>query len=103
SSVLHDDIIDASALRRGAPSAATAFGNKLAIFGGDFLLGRTPEVVDLIAVIAGFVEGEIFQMKDIYCTTKPTGGSNVWTIYLKTTSLMAKGCHASVILTQGEA
>ncbi|KAJ7939974.1 isoprenoid synthase domain-containing protein, partial [Mycena leptocephala] len=110
-SLLHDDVINASALRRSAPSAPAAFGNKLAVLGGDFLLGRAstalsrlgdPEVVDLIAVIADLVDGEILQTKDVHRATKPTGGSNVWTIYLKTASPMAKGCRASVILAQGE-
>lgn len=72
-SLLHDDVIDKSDLRRGAPSAPAAFGNKLAILGGDFLLARSSaalsrlgdnEVVELISsVIANLVEGEILQMK----------------------------------------
>lgn len=72
-SLLHDDVIDKSNLRRGAASAPAAFGNKLTVLGGDFLLGRASaalsrlgsnEVVELIAsVIANLVEGEILQMK----------------------------------------
>lgn len=72
-SLLHDDVIDESDLRRGAPSAPAAFGSKLAVLGGDFLLGRASaalsrlgdnEAVELIAtVIANLVEGEILQMK----------------------------------------
>ncbi|WFC94004.1 tRNA dimethylallyltransferase [Malassezia brasiliensis] len=72
-SLLHDDVIDASPLRRGAPSAPNAFGNKLSILGGDFLLGRAsialarlrdPEVVELMStVIANLVEGEVMQMR----------------------------------------
>jgi hexaprenyl-diphosphate synthase len=72
-SLLHDDVLDKSPLRRGAASAPAAFGNKLAVLGGDFLLGRASaalsrlgshEVVELIAsVIANLVEGEILQMK----------------------------------------
>ncbi|KAG6336235.1 hypothetical protein ID866_2854 [Astraeus odoratus] len=72
-SLLHDDVIDKSPLRRGAPSAPSAFGNKFAVLGGDFLLGRASaalsrlgsgEVVELIAtVIANLVEGEILQMR----------------------------------------
>lgn len=72
-SLLHDDVIDKSDLRRGAPSAPAAFGSKLAVLGGDFLLGRASaalsrlgdaEVVELIAsVIANLVEGEILQMR----------------------------------------
>ena len=74
-SLLHDDVIDASTLRRGAPSAPAAFGNKLSILGGNFVLGRASaalarlgdgEVTELIAsVISNLVEGEILQMKEI--------------------------------------
>jgi len=72
-SLLHDDVIDASSLRRGSPSAPAAFGNKLSILGGDFLLGRASvalarlrdnEVVELLAtVIANLVEGEVMQLR----------------------------------------
>lgn len=72
-SLLHDDVIDASPLRRGAPSAPSTFGNKLSILGGDFLLGRASvalarlrdaEVVELLAtVISNLVEGEVMQLK----------------------------------------
>lgn len=72
-SLLHDDVIDASSVRRSAPSAPAAFGNKLSILGGDFLLGRASvalarlrdnEVVELLAtVIANLVEGEVMQLK----------------------------------------
>ncbi|KAF8642458.1 hypothetical protein AX16_009459 [Volvariella volvacea WC 439] len=74
-SLLHDDVIDASPLRRGAPSAPAAFGNKLSVLGGNFVLGRAsaalsrlgdPEVTELIAsVISNLVEGEILQMRDV--------------------------------------
>ena len=72
-SLLHDDVIDSASLRRGAPSAPAAFGNKLAVLAGDFLLGRasaalsrlgSSECTELIAgVIANLVEGEILQMQ----------------------------------------
>lgn len=74
-SLLHDDVIDASPLRRGVASAPAAFGNKLSVLAGDFLLGRasaalsrlgSSEVVELIAsVIANLVEGEILQMQHV--------------------------------------
>ena len=74
-SLLHDDVIDASALRRGAPSAPTAFGNKLSVLGGNFVLGRASaalarlgdgEVTELIAsVISNLVEGEVLQTKEV--------------------------------------
>ncbi|GLB41099.1 putative FPP GGPP synthase family protein [Lyophyllum shimeji] len=78
-SLLHDDVIDESALRRGSPSAPAAFGNKLSILGGNFVLGRAsgalsrlgdPEVTDLIAsVLSNLVEGEILQTKAVETQT----------------------------------
>ena len=75
-SLLHDDVLDDSPLRRGAPSAHVKYGNKLSVLAGDFLLGRASaslsrlgdsEVVELIAsVIANLVEGEILQIKDVH-------------------------------------
>lgn len=118
-SLLHDDVIDKSSLRRGAPSAPAAFGNKLTVLGGDFLLGRTSaalsrlgesEVVELIAsVIANLVEGEILQLKAVNGKDSgaqeqlPAVGKDSWNIYLqktylKTASLMAKGARAAVVL-----
>lgn len=120
-SLLHDDVIDRSPLRRGAPSAPAAFGNKLSVLAGDFLLGRTSaalsrlgenEVVELIAsVIANLVEGEILQLKAMHGEDLGISGSAVrgavgqdnWNIYmqksyLKTASLMAKGARAAVVL-----
>ncbi|KAG1773540.1 terpenoid synthase [Suillus occidentalis] len=116
-SLLHDDVLDKSPLRRGAPSAPAAFGNKLAVLGGDFLLGRASaalsrlgshEVVELIAsVIANLVEGEILQMKGSGTEAAPSPSSSAssaidlkdlhsspspppsdkWSIYLKKTYL----------------
>ncbi|KAI0756522.1 terpenoid synthase [Daedaleopsis nitida] len=118
-SLLHDDVIDKSPLRRGAASAPAAFGNKLSVLAGDFLLGRTSaalsrlgenEVVELIAsVIANLVEGEILQLKSVHADAlgipglSPSVGQDNWNIYLqktylKTASLMAKGARAAVVL-----
>ncbi|KAJ3999955.1 isoprenoid synthase domain-containing protein [Lentinula boryana] len=117
-SLLHDDVIDESPLRRGSLSAPEAFGNKFAVLGGNFILGRAsaalarlgdPEVTQLIAsVIANLVEGEILQMQDV---ESPDGqavpssqvAKNAWTLYLqktymKTASLMAKGARSAVVL-----
>ncbi|WVQ95965.1 hypothetical protein IAU59_003064 [Kwoniella sp. CBS 9459] len=111
-SLLHDDVIDASSLRRGEPSAPSTFGNKLSILSGDFLLGRasvalarlgSQEVVELLAtVIANLVEGEVMQMR---ATSEPETEPTVKGFedymrktYLKTASLMAKSARAAVIL-----
>ncbi|KAK4683617.1 hexaprenyl-diphosphate synthase, partial [Tremellales sp. Uapishka_1] len=111
-SLLHDDVIDSSPLRRGSPSAPSVFGNKLSILSGDFLLGRASvalarlgsrEVVELLAtVIANLVEGEVMQLKatsEPERTPTPKGFEDYMRkTYLKTASLMAKSARASVIL-----
>lgn len=116
-SLLHDDVIDESELRRGAPSAPAAYGNKFAVLGGNFILGRAsaalsrlgdPEVTELIAsVISNLVEGEILQTKDVKLdSTGDIWGQrrqDAWNIYLhktylKTASLMAKGARSAVVL-----
>jgi hexaprenyl-diphosphate synthase len=79
-SLLHDDVIDEALTRRGAPSANSVFGNKVAVLGGDFLLARAsvslarlrhPIVVELIStVIEHLVKGEIMQLKPSWtCAT----------------------------------
>ncbi len=125
-SLLHDDVIDASALRRGAPSAPSLFTDKLSVLGGNFVLGRASaalarlgdqEVTQLIAsVISNLVEGEILQMKDVVdlddvkvqtddgvTNGRSTKHQEAWNIYLqktylKTASLMAKGARSAVVL-----
>ncbi|EIW71390.1 hypothetical protein TREMEDRAFT_15595, partial [Tremella mesenterica DSM 1558] len=111
-SLLHDDVVDTSPLRRGQPSAPSAFGNKLSILAGDFLLGRasvalarlgSSEVVELLStVIANLVEGEVLQMK---ATSSPESIPSkkgfeeyMRKTYLKTASLMAKSARAAVVL-----
>ncbi|KAJ9112733.1 hypothetical protein QFC22_006235 [Naganishia vaughanmartiniae] len=124
-SLLHDDVIDSSPLRRGSPSAPQQFSNKLSILAGDFLLGRASvalarlgsrEVVELLAtVIANLVEGEVMQMRSSPAAAAAAVNNNTNTsteagpsaeafeiymrkTYLKTASLMAKSARASVIL-----
>ncbi|RSH93218.1 coq1 putative hexaprenyl diphosphate synthase [Saitozyma podzolica] len=111
-SLLHDDVIDSSPLRRSQPSAPSAFGNKLSILSGDFLLGRASvalarlgsrEVVELLAtVIANLVEGEVMQLRATSePETEPTRKGfedYMRKTYLKTASLMAKSARAAVIL-----
>jgi hexaprenyl-diphosphate synthase len=116
-SLLHDDVIDRSPLRRGVASAPAAFGNKFSVLAGDFLLGRASaalsrlgemEAVELISsVVANLVEGEILQMGRVGEDTlgvdagtstgvnasaigaTPDGRVNgdVWNVYLKKTYL----------------
>lgn len=44
-SLIHDDIIDDSPLRRGQPTIQSAFGKKSAVFAGDLILGQVLRVL----------------------------------------------------------
>lgn len=118
-SLLHDDVIDASDVRRSSPSAPAAFGNKLSILGGDFLLARASlylsrlgsnEVVELVAsVLANLVEGEVMQIKGNAPDSSPSSSLTtkltpeifqhyMKKTYLKTASLIAKSSRATTVL-----
>jgi len=113
-SLLHDDVIDHSESRRGAPSANLEFGNKMAVLAGDFLLGRASvalarlrhaEVIELLAtVIANLVEGEFMQLKNTERDeANPRWSEDALTYYLqktylKTASLISKSCRAAALL-----
>ncbi|CAP86112.1 coq1 putative hexaprenyl diphosphate synthase [Penicillium rubens] len=113
-SLLHDDVIDNAVTRRANSSANLAFGNKMAVLAGDFMLGRAsvalarlrdPEVTELMAtVIANLVEGEFMQLKNtaqdeskpVY--TDETLSYYLQKTYLKTASLISKSCRSAAVL-----
>ena len=113
-SLLHDDVIDTSISRRGNASANIAFGNKMAVLAGDFLLGRAsvalarlrdPEVTELLAtVIANLVEGEFMQLKNTVLDERyPVWHEDAISYYLqktylKSASLISKSCRAAALL-----
>lgn len=117
-SLLHDDVIDDSLKRRSQPSVNAKYGNKMAILAGDFLLSRASvalarlhnfEVVELIAeVISNLVEGEFMQLRHNLASTNQVSLNERWNTsfdyyldktYMKTASLIAKSCRASVVLS----
>ncbi len=74
-SLVHDDVVDNSAERRGQAAEHTLYGNKIAILVGDYLLSQSlhqasltgdVRVVDIIAQLGGTLsEGEIRQLDNI--------------------------------------
>ncbi|KAF8181389.1 hypothetical protein K438DRAFT_1841006 [Mycena galopus ATCC 62051] len=64
-SLLHDDVINASALSRGVPSAPAAFGNKLA--------QHRPLVPRQHSYHGRHQTSSFLQMKDVHCAVPPTG------------------------------
>ena len=71
--LLHDDVVDGSALRRGRPAANTVWGNKPSVLVGDFLFSRafqlmveagSPQVLAILANAAAVIaEGEVMQLR----------------------------------------
>ncbi|UFN51416.1 polyprenyl synthetase family protein [Roseomonas sp. OT10] len=70
--LLHDDVVDESALRRGQASANALFGNKASVLVGDFLFARAFQIMTgdgslrvmeiLSSASATIAEGEVLQL-----------------------------------------
>ena len=70
--LLHDDVVDESDLRRGRSTARTIWGNQASVLVGDFLLGQafrvmvdagSMEALDVLSHAAAVIaEGEVLQL-----------------------------------------
>ena len=70
--LLHDDVVDDSDMRRGKPTARKVWGNQASVLVGDFLLGqafrmmvsaRSLESLDILSGAAAVIaEGEVMQL-----------------------------------------
>jgi len=71
-SLLHDDVVDSSEVRRGTPSANGVWGNQASVLVGDFLFSRAFEMMvadghmDVLALLSKvsntLAEGEVLQL-----------------------------------------
>ncbi|MBN9335247.1 polyprenyl synthetase family protein [Devosia sp.] len=104
--LLHDDVVDESDMRRGKPAARMVWGNKASILVGDFLLGQAfmmmVETGDigslgvLSAASAVMAEGEVFQLaKTGDLTTTEADYAEV--IRAKTAILFKAACEVGAI------
>ena len=76
--LLHDDVVDISSLRRGKPSANAVWGNRRAVLSGDFYYARASSMivedgnVDILWIFANAIrsmsEGELLQLERSYDT-----------------------------------
>ena len=74
--LIHDDVLDQAAIRRGESTIHTHKGNKIAILSGDYLFAKCFALVDSLNsteylkvfthIITCLVEGEFMQMEDVY-------------------------------------
>ena len=109
--LLHDDVVDSSALRRGRATANDKWGNAPSVLVGDFLYSRAfqlmVELADLkvMAVLANatntIAEGEVMQLANIgNCEMHETNYREV--IRCKTALLFEAAAHTGALLTDGE-
>ncbi|UOF89730.1 polyprenyl synthetase family protein [Fodinisporobacter ferrooxydans] len=74
--LVHDDVIDDADKRRGSPTVKSAWGNRIAMYTGDFILARALQILAdvpdlrshqiLADSIVQMCEGEIEQVRDFY-------------------------------------
>ena len=107
--LLHDDVVDDSGLRRGLASANAVFGNKASVLVGDFLFSRSFELMvedgslDVLRILSHassvIAEGEVLQL----ITSNDTETSE--TAYLdviraKTAQLFAAACRIGAVVAE---
>ncbi|MBW4691105.1 MAG: solanesyl diphosphate synthase [Lyngbya sp. HA4199-MV5] len=108
-SLVHDDVVDESDLRRGLPTVHSSFGNRIAVLAGDFLFAQSSwylanldnlEVVKLLSqVIMDLAEGEIQQGLNRFATHL-TIDEYLEKSYYKTASLLANSAKAAATLSE---
>jgi octaprenyl-diphosphate synthase len=77
--LLHDDVVDVSSLRRGKPSVNALWGNRRAVLSGDFFYARASSMIvedgntDILWIFANAIrhmsEGELLQLERSYDST----------------------------------
>jgi octaprenyl-diphosphate synthase len=105
--LLHDDVVDESALRRGQASANALFGNKASVLVGDFLFSRAFQVMVedgslevlriLSAASATIAEGEVLQLMTQNDTTT-TEAQYLKVIEGKTAALFAAATEVGAVV-----
>lgn len=106
--LLHDDVVDGSALRRGNATANVTFGNPASVLVGDFLYSRAFQMmVDvgdmrIMQVLADatnvIAEGEVLQLMNMHDATLDAAGY-LHVIRSKTAKLFEASARAGAILS----
>lgn len=111
--LLHDDVVDESELRRGKAAARMLWGNEASVLVGDYLLGQAFKMMvetgslDALAILSNaaavIAEGEVFQLSTIG-NTATSEDDYLQVINGKTAALFAAASEVgAVIAKRGEA
>ena len=107
--LLHDDVVDESTLRRGRPTANESFGNPASVLVGDFLYSRAfqmmvdAESMRVMQVLADatnvIAEGEVLQLMNMHDASLDEAGY-LRVIRSKTAKLFEASARLGAILAQ---
>jgi len=107
--LLHDDVVDDSGLRRGQETANAVFGNQASVLVGDFLYSRSFQmmvetgalgILDVLAHATNTIaEGEVLQLMN--CNNPNISESDyLEVVYRKTAKLFEAGTRIGAILAE---
>lgn len=106
--LLHDDVVDMSSLRRGRPTANAQWGNAPSVLVGDFLYSRAFQMMvqignmDIMAILANTTnvisEGEVQQLVNAK-NPEVTEDNYYQVIDKKTAILFAAACEVAAVLS----
>jgi octaprenyl-diphosphate synthase len=105
--LLHDDVVDESDLRRGGPSANAVFGNQASVLVGDFLFSRafqlmvedgSLEVLRILSSAAAIIaEGEVLQLSTMN-DSATSEQAYLEVVRAKTAELFAAACRIGAVI-----
>jgi len=105
--LLHDDVVDLSELRRGRPSANAIWGNRRAVLAGDFMYARSSAMIvedgdlDILLIFAetirSMAEGELIQLERSFDATV-TEADYFQVIERKSAVLLSAACESGGIV-----
>jgi octaprenyl-diphosphate synthase len=105
--LLHDDVVDLSELRRGRPSANALWGNRRAVLAGDFFYARASSLIvedgdlDILWIFADTIrsmaEGELLQLQRSF-DPSVTEAHYFQVIERKSAVLLSAACESGAIL-----
>jgi len=109
--LLHDDVVDESDMRRGKQAARMVWGNQASVLVGDFLLGQafrmmvdagSMEALDVLSTASTVIaEGEVMQLAAAQ-TMETTEDDYLAVIRGKTAALFSAACEVGPILADAE-
>jgi octaprenyl-diphosphate synthase len=106
--LLHDDVVDASSMRRGRDTANEVFGNQASVLVGDFVYSRafqmmasleSQRVMEIMADATNVIaEGEVLQLMNAH-DPETTEQRYLEVIYRKTARLFEAGAEVAAVLS----